>query len=182
MSPFTISILSVITIVIIILFFFFFHKMQIKRKNERLYTDITKIFDDIKAQKDNFSYEKSYINGCDYILTTSKYKYYVKVIKNFNEDDICINSALKWNFGKALCSNKSKDVKENVDLIRLDLQKEKNGKKPRKLFIIYPSAKSILMIVNECEYEFVDSSTDVYGNNIVTYENLKKDFSQAIDF
>lgn len=182
MSPFPIVVISVVTITILVLVLFFVHKFKINRRNEKLYTDITKIFDNIKSQKENFSYEKSNMNECDYILTTAKYKYFVKIIKNFNEDDICINSALKWNFGKALCSDKSKDVKENVDLIRLDLKKEKNGKKPRKLFIIYPSAKSILMIVNECEYEFVNSSTDVYGNNIVTYENLKKDFSQAIDF
>ena len=71
--------------------------------------------------------------------------------------------------------------KKNVELIRFDSKKDKH-KSPRKLFIIYPSAPSILMIVNECEYEIVNSSTDVYGNNIITFENLKKELSQAIEF
>ena len=88
---------------------------------------------------------------------------------------------MKWNYGKNIGIENKKEVKENEELIRLDIKKEKNGKKPRKLFIIYPDAKSLIMVVNECEYEFVDSDTDVYGNNIITYNYFINNLFNSIE-
>lgn len=192
MSQFLKLILEIISLISIIAFstlMIFYNDSKIKiginykmkREIKKIDNNLTNVFDKIQKENSDFSYRKSNIPVYDYILTTKKYRYYVKIIMNKNNSDIFINSAMVWNFGKTLCDEKGKEVKKNVELIRFDSKKDKR-KSPRKLFIIYPSAPSILMIVNECEYEIVNSSTDVYGNNIITFENLKKELSQAIEF
>ena len=192
MSQFLKLILEIISLISIIAFstlMIFYNDSKIKiginykmkREIKKIDNNLTNVFDKIQKENSDFSYRKSNIPVYDYILTTKKYRYYVKIIMNKNNSDIFINSAMVWNFGKTLCDEKGKEVKKNVELIRFDSKKDKH-KSPRKLFIIYHSAPSILMIVNECEYEIVNSSTDVYGNNIITFENLKKELSQAIEF
>ena len=192
MSQFLKLILEIISLISIIAFstlMIFYNDSKIKiginykmkREIKKIDNNLTNVFDKIQKENSDFSYRKSNIPVYDYILTTKKYRYYVKIIMNKNNSDIFINSAMVWNFGKTLCDEKGKEVKKNVELIRFDSKKDKH-KSPRKLFIIYPSAPSILMIVNECEYEIVNSSTDVYGNNIITFENLKKELRQAIEF
>ncbi len=177
---FLIFLILVISLIVIILLFF--HSIKKKRIFDKMNFDINEALNQLVNQNNNkYSYVRFTNEPYDYILTSTKYQYYIKIIPNFKNEDICINSALKWNLGKSLATENKREVKINEDLIRLDLKKEKNGKKPRKLFIIYPDAKSLIMIVNECEYEFVTSDTDVYGSHIITYNDLKNNLSNSIE-
>lgn len=177
-----IIIFFILIIIFLIISIFIFYSIRKRYKKNRMYYDVKVIFDKLIKQNVNITYERKNNQEYDFILTTTKYLYYVKLIPNFYNEDICINSELKWTFGKSLSNEKKKDIKINEGLVRLDLIKEKNGKKPRKLFIVYPDAKTLLMVVNECEYEFVNNDSDVYGSKIITYTNLKNDPLSSIDF
>ena len=175
-------IIIMVVIVLLIIILIIIHSVKKKRIIDRMNIEVNAALKQLVEQSNNkYSYEKISNEVYDYILTSNKYQYYIKVIPNLNNEDICINSALKWNLGKSLATENKREVKINEDLIRLDLKKEKNGKKPRKLFIIYPDAKSLIMVVNECEYEFVDSDTDVYGNNIITYNYFINNLFNSIE-
>lgn len=175
-------IIIIVVIVLLIIILIIIHSVKKKRIIDRMNIEVNDALKQLVEQSNNkYSYEKISNEVYDYILTSNKYQYYIKVIPNLNNEDICINSALKWNYGKNIGIENKKEVKENEELIRLDIKKEKNGKKPRKLFIIYPDAKSLIMVVNECEYEFVDSDTDVYGNNIITYNYFINNLFNSIE-
>ena len=44
----------------------------------------------------------------------------------------------------------------------------------KKLYVIYPNARTLLKYINECEMIFINPNTDVYGTNIITYAELKE--------
>lgn len=176
------SIALAIILFLLVVGLLIFHSIKKGRILDRMYIEVNEALKKLVEQSNNkYSYEKFTNEVYDFTLTSNKFQYYIKIIPNLNNEDICIYSALKWNFGKTLGVENKKEVKLNEELIRLDVKKEKNGKKPRKLFIIYPDAKSLIMVVNECEYEFVDSDTDVYGNNIITYDYFISNLLNSIE-
>ena len=69
---------------------------------------------------------------------------------------------------------------DNISFSDLDINEESNQndkrrfKKNRKIFVIYPGAKALLMYINECEMQLVDNKTDVYGSRVVSFVDLKK--------
>ena len=68
----------------------------------------------------------------------------------------------------------SKFVPRVDKLARFDPPYE-GGLTIRRMYIIYPLAKSILRYINDCEMEFIHFDTDINGANIVTYLELKDD-------
>ena len=69
---------------------------------------------------------------------------------------------------------------DNLSFSDLDINQESSKnekrrfKRNRKIFVIYPGAKSLLMYINECEMQLVDNKTDVYGSRVVSFGDLKK--------
>ncbi len=107
----------------------------------------------------------------DFYFESEKHIYYVKVIYNPANHEICINNAIKWQIRKL------GDMSENLvfasgiePLMRLDLKNKE--KKEHKLFIVYPNTRALLKVINECEMVFVYPDTDVYGAQVVTYKEL----------
>ena len=61
---------------------------------------------------------------------------------------------------------------ENIEgLMRMDEENERNAK---RLYIVYPNARTLLKYINECEMVFIHPDTDVYGTNIISYVALKE--------
>lgn len=154
------------------------------KREKKMYKDIEEILDKIIAiNPDEFSYTrvekpKKKSEVCqmpfDYILETKKYRYHIKLIPNLDNQEICVNNSVKWQLRKSF-NDESLRFVENVEhLMRLDLPNTANNKANKKLYIIYPSARSLLKYINECEMEFVHPHTDVYGTNIITYVALKE--------
>lgn len=80
-----------------------------------------------------------------------------------------INSKIKWQIKE----NPTDDSLVFIDNIVKPMMSEiKDDKEVKKLFIIYPNARQLMIATNECEYAFVYPKTDVYGASVVTYNRL----------
>jgi len=99
--------------------------------------------------------------------------YYIKVIYNFSNQEICINNAIKWQLRRLGEIKGTLSFVEGVEpLMRLDLANTQ--KKEHKLFIIYPNVTALLKVINECEMVFVYPDTDVYGAQVISYKKLEE--------
>ena len=83
-----------------------------------------------------------------------------------------LSSSTKWSIKKTYEDSYSKFVPRVDKLARFDPPYE-GGLVIRRMYIVYPLAKSILRYINDCEMEFIHYDTDINGANIVTYLELK---------
>ena len=141
---------------------------------------IKKMYSDVENELNNFAiFNKTTLEPkmkpeYDYIIHSATKKIYIKVIPNISDQEITVNSSVKWQLRRTI-DDKSIKYVENIDaMMRRDLPAYEDGLQTKKLYIIYPNAKSLLKYINECEMEFVDPTTDVYGTRIITYNALKE--------
>lgn len=128
--------------------------------------------------KIEYDAKKDTRHSYDYVLKTKGYSYYIKVVDNHSGYEICVNNSVKWQIRKSFNDESMNFVPDIEELMRMELPREIDDRIPKKLYIIYPGARSLLRYINECEMEFVHPTTDVYGTNIITYNDLKEN----IDF
>ena len=179
MSDKVIFLLIIIFIICIIVSIIFMILTLSKRKSAVMQADIIKTLESITSLNPKTTsyqiFQKAKHNEAtayDYILKTANYDYYIKVVPNFNNDEICVNNSVKWQTRKSYKDEHQRFVRDIDLLMRLDLKPE-DGRIPKKLYIIYPDARSLLKFINECEMEFVHYHTDIYGARIITYNDLK---------
>lgn len=144
-----------------------------KRKN-----DILSLFTEACKEKGIEDYKLEHVkkDTHDFYFESEKSIYYIKVIYNFSNQEICINNAIKWQLRRVNDHNETLSFVEGVEpLMRLDLTNP--NKKEHKLFIIYPNITALLKVINECEMVFVYPDTDVYGANVVSYKKLLENLS-----
>lgn len=157
-----------------------------KKRIRTMFTNVENVLKDVvNIDKENSELKKvEYDNKkapklpYDFILKTRDYFYYIKVVDNSGGHEICVNNSVKWQIRKSFNDETMHFVPEIEDLMRMELSKEDENRIPKKLYLIYPNARSLLRYINECEMEFVHPNTDVYGTNIITYNDLKEN----IDF
>jgi len=142
-------------------------KKQTKKMNE----DIQKLLEDAKNSTNGELLHEAK-DEYDYILKTTKYYYYIKIIPNFSNQEITINNATKWQLRRTINDTSLRYVENVEPLMRMDVSTTVENRETIKLYIIYPTAKTLLRYINECEMEFVSHKTDVYGTKVVTYNNL----------
>ena len=170
-------ILTIIIIASIILFLIILYVVIItivkKSQLKKMYSDV-EAFLDFYTTENIGSFEKKFLPEYDYILRTKKNQYFIKVIPNFSNQEITVNNSVKWQLRKAF-NDESLRYVENVEpLMRMDMPNNDGKLLNKKVYIIYPNAKSLLKYINECEMEFVHPDTDVYGTNIITYVYLNE--------
>lgn len=139
-----------------------------KRKN-----DILHLFQSACEEKGILEYTLEHVkkDTHDFYFEDEKNIYYIKVIYNLSNQEICINNAIKWQLRKFGEPNQKNQFVDEVEpLMRLDLNHP--TKKEHKLFIVYPDATALLKVINECEMEFVYPDTDVYGACVIPYAKL----------
>ena len=165
---FVITILIIFMIVLIILY-----NVYAKQRKAKMYKDVYDALNSlrIKSRENEFevkrtSNEKAY----DYTFKTPTSIFYIKIVPNFSNYEICINNSVKWQIRKSFGDDSLNFVEGVEDLMRMEFS-EKNAK---KLYIIYPNAKALLKYINECEMVFVRPETDVYGTNVIPYVALKE--------
>ncbi|MCM1131673.1 MAG: hypothetical protein NC310_08405 [Roseburia sp.] len=168
------AILGVILVLVIATFsFIVINKKKIQnRKN-----DIIKLFANACKEKGIEDYKIEYVkkDTHDFYFEDQNNIYYIKVIYNFSNQEICINNAIKWQLRKlGNHNNETMSFVEGIEpLMRLDLTKTE--KKEHKLFIVYPNVTALLKVINECEMVFVYPDTDVYGSQVISYKRLIED-------
>lgn len=185
--PLFLPIVGIVIVAVIILIIFI--SILVKKINKKRYKNMFQNIETLLNKIVNQDPENSNLNKIeypnkkapklpyDYILDTKDYKYYVKVVPNFGGYEICVNNSVKWQIRKTFNDESMNFVPEIEELMRMELPKD-DARVPRKLYIIYPNARSLLRYINECEMVFVHPNTDVYGTNIMTYNDLEEN----IDF
>lgn len=176
----------IVSIILIIILFSVSLSIHNKRRIRTMFNNIENVLNSVvNIDKENSELKKiEYENKkaprlpYDYILKTRDYFYYIKVVDNNGGHEICVNNSVKWQIRKSFNDESMHFVPEIEELMRMELPREDENRIPRKLYIIYPNARSLLRYINECEMEFVHPNTDVYGTNIITYNDLKEN----IDF
>ncbi len=163
-----ICLLSILILTILIILSF--------RKNykiKQMYTNVWNQLENIinlRKLKDSTTLKISEDKAYDFYLESRTHIYYIKVVPNFKNDEICVNNKTKWQIIRNM-TNANLFV-ENIDgLMNLDISYP-TKKIIRKLYIIYPNANVLLKYINECEIVFIYPDTDVYGCNVITYQNL----------
>lgn len=162
--------LGIILVIAVVIFgTIVIHNKRIqKRKN-----DIIHLFQAACVEKGISEYTLEYVkkDTHDFYFEDEQSIYYVKVIYNLSNQEICINNAIKWQLKKLGEPNQKHLFVDEVEpLMRLDLSHP--SKKEHKLFIVYPDATALLKVINECEMEFVYPDTDVYGAHVIPYNKL----------
>lgn len=140
---------------------------------ENVYNVLKKIQDRIDG--------KSTIIKCnskthDFYFETPNKRYFIKIIYNPGNHEICVNNALKWQIRKSITEDRMHFVDGIEPLMRLEI--EPSHKENKKLYIIYPNTKSLLKYINECEMIFIHPNTDVYGTNIITFSDFEEKFNE----
>lgn len=148
---------------------------NIAKKNniKRMYNEVEKILESLipPEKKEKFELNRLYREDYDYVFDTPAYLYYIKVIPNQGNQEICVNNSVKWQLRKSFNDESMRFVAQVEGLMRMDIDSHKPYK---KIYIIYPNARSLLKYINECEMIFIHPDTDVYGTNIIPYVALKE--------
>lgn len=163
--------LILLVIISIAIFIILKKKRMQKRKNDILY-----LFAKACKEKEIENYKLEYVkkDTHDFYFESDRSIYYIKLIYNLSDQEICINNAIKWQLRRLSDHNETSSFVEGVEpLMRLDLNNP--NKKEHKLFIIYPDITALLKVINECEMVFVYPDTDVYGANVISYGKLMED-------
>lgn len=175
--PFIVSFISVILVIVLI---FVYLEIHASKKKQKVFNNVLEIFNNLVEEKKlvNYYLRKSDDPAYDIYFETKNNIYFIKIVYNFSNAEICINNAVKWETRTSPMDNKTKFI-EGIDSLMIK-KFDSIKKKVNKLYIVYPNAHSILKYINECEMIFVDEKTDCYGANVITYQKLK-DNNQIID-
>ena len=162
-----IAVLIVLMIVLIVLY-----NVYTKQRKAKMYKDVYDTLNSlkIKSRENEFEIKKSNDKSYDYIFKTPNNVFYIKIIPNFSNYEICINNSVKWQIRKSFGDDSLNFVEGVEDLMRMEFS-ERNAK---KLYVVYPNAKALLKYINECEMVFVKPETDVYGASVVSYQAIKE--------
>ena len=162
-----IAIITILMIVLIVLY-----NVYTKQRKAKMYKDVYDTLNSlkIKSRENEFEIKKSNDKSYDYIFKTPNNVFYIKIIPNFSNYEICINNSVKWQIRKSFGDDSLNFVEGVEDLMRMEFS-ERNAK---KLYVIYPNAKALLKYINECEMVFVKPETDVYGASVVSYQAIKE--------
>ncbi len=143
-------------------------------KNNKKKNDIISVFNEACKLHNITDYKIEYVknDAYDFYYEDSKNIYYIKVVNNPMNKEICINNAIKWQLRTHGAVDEMNFVEGIDGLMRMDLKK--NEKAQYKLYIVYPTARALLKVINECEMIFIYPDTDVYGTKVITYVTLKE--------
>ena len=153
-----IILISILGIVGIILLFFLLITIK-KHKIRNMYLAIDQLLNQIVKENENFELAKSTEPEYDYKLKTNNNVYYLKVIPNFDSEEITINNSVKWQLRKSFNDETMRFVPDVEGFMRYEFPEDE----------IIESKKKKATNVNEKEMTFSDLGLDL---------NEKKDKKQ----
>lgn len=167
-----ILIISVCVVIFLICILYVILSVTKKNSIKKMYLEVEKIFETlIPEDAEGYEIKKLFIKDYDYVFETPAYTYYIKIVPNAGNQEICVNNSVKWQLRKSFNDETMRFVDNIEGLMRMDIDSLKPYK---KLYIIYPNARTLLKYINECEMVFIHPNTDVYGTNIIPYVALKE--------
>jgi len=157
-------ILLIIIALILLLIIIFSIVSPIKKKHT--YIDNLK-----KALTENnidFILSNSQNNFYDYVLKINNIDYLLKLINIPSYSVVQINNKTTWEikYGAGPNVGKAEPYKKYLNNLSsfMNLATTDNEK---KVIILVPNAKKIVMYINECEIVFVDAQKSVYGARVI---------------
>ena len=167
-----ILIISSCLLVVIICILCIVYSITKKNSIKKMYFEIESTLESliIEENKNDYNLQKLYLKDYDYIFETPLYIYYIKIVPNTSNQEICVNNSVKWQLRKSFNDETMRFVENIEGLMRMDIP---SSKPLKKLYIIYPNARTLLKYINECEMVFIHPTTDVYGANIIPFVQLK---------
>lgn len=166
-------VLFIIIVIVVIIAISTILNITNKKSIQKMYNDVEGILKSLikEEDKENYLIQKNDNNAYDYLFKTPNCTYYIKIIPNQGNQEICINNSVKWQLRKTFNDETMRFVPDVEGLMRMDISVKTNFK---KVYIIYPNARSLLKYINECEMVFVHPSTDVYGTSVIPYVALRE--------
>lgn len=170
---FKVLLIVIIVIIILLIIAIVVYNIMIKNNIKKMYMEIERLFESLvdENEPDEYNFIKVFNNKYDYVFDTPAYKYYIKVVPNLSNEEICVNNSVKWQLRKSFNDESLRFVENIEGLMRMDDEIEKNIK---RLYIVYPNARTLLKYINECEMVFIHPDTDVYGTNIIPFVTLQE--------
>lgn len=105
----------------------------------------------------------------DYEVEYNKTKHLIKVIYNFNNYEITINSKNNWILNdKDVRSKKTGTKLTNI----YDLVNDDNSI-GNKIYLVYPASRVLMLSVNESELAFIYPTMNCYGVNLVNFDEVQ---------
>lgn len=143
-----------------------------KRMQYDIYNHFIEYFKRLEPNSDPEDFITKYNEGgFDYKISYGNTVYLIKMVLNPYNNEILINGPTRWQIKS---SPNDESIKMIEDIEEPMLAKFTSNKQViKKLFIIYPSCRLLMMAINECEYEFIYPTTDVHGANVITFNDFK---------
>lgn len=153
--------------------FFIIRKLMKNKALIKLNLTLTQIagIENVKKIKSKiFDFEMKYNNKT----------FLIKMIYHPNKHEINVNSKSYWQINRGVVSSrKSGEQMQGVyDLINYNHLANGYDKNTVKLYVIYPYAKRMMKVINECEMKFIQPETDIYGCKINNYQDLKQNINR----
>jgi hypothetical protein len=176
-DPIKILILVLGIFAIIVIAMIIFNSRLNKKVHNAMFESVYNVLKNIQNNIDgNSTIIRNNSKTHDFYFETQNKRYFIKIVYNPGNHEICVNNALKWQIRKSVTEDRMHFVDGIEPLMRMEI--EPSHKEGKKLYIIYPNTKSLLKYINECEMIFIHPNTDVYGTNIVTFTDFEEKFNE----
>lgn len=158
-------------VLVFVIFVSFVVVTNVKRKN-KMKNDVLNLLERIAEENKINNYKLYYYSKSiyDIYFETLTHVYYIKLIPNFQNAEISVNSPYKWEVRENLSERKPKFIDGIYEFLNMKTSDTK--KQITKIAIIYPNARALMRYINECELNFVYPDTNISGCFIMTYESI----------
>ena len=94
-----------------------------KNNTKKMYSEVEKVLEGmiIQSKKEKFKLERIMKAQYDYVFHTPYCKYYIKVIPNLANEEICVNNSVKWQLRKSFNDESMRFVDHVEGLMRMDI-------------------------------------------------------------
>ena len=163
--------LTLITLIIIIAIFI--NKNNRKKALNKIYLTLiqTAGLENVKRMK---------LKAFDFEMLYNNKIFLIKMIYHPSRHEINVNSKDYWQINRGVVSSRKsgEQMKGVYDLINYNLADNGYPKNTIKLYVIYPSSKRMMKVINECEMKFIKPEMDIYGCRINNYTDLKENIDK----
>lgn len=140
--------------------------------NQSTYEDELKKY--LNSHNISFTMEKAKHSAYSFVLSIEDTKYLIKMIHLPTDADLQINSKTTWEVKYGAGKNPgrahphSSYLGSNIDVF-MNLHTNENEK---KIVVVVPKPRKIVMYINESEIVFVTPSTNVHGTKIIASDDF----------
>ena len=130
------------------------------------------------AGSENVTYVKS--KAYDFMVNYNEKTYLIKMIYHPARHEINVNAKDYWQVNKGVVSSRKtgEQMQGVYELINFDLKSNNFSKNTVKLYVIYPSSRCLMKVLNECEMQFIKPKTDIYGTKMTNFTDLVDNFNE----